>query len=122
MRTKTISGLVAALLIFAMSGVAFAGSGASSSLSIGYSPSSGGSFAGKLRAPQGCVGGRKVVVFRKSSGSDTAVGNGNSSPNGAWSAKAGRITAGDYYAKTKSVTLKSGTKCASAKSPSTHVS
>lgn len=121
MKTKTLMGLLAAVLAFSASSVAFGGPSYGGNLSMGYSRSSGG-FAGKLNSHQGCVGGRKVVVFMKSGGSDRAVGNDKTSAGGSWGVTPGKVKAGDYYAMSKGVNLNSGAKCAAVKSPSTHVS
>jgi hypothetical protein len=121
MKSKTLLGLLAAVLAFSVSSVAFGGPSYQGSLSMGYSRSSGG-FAGNLSSHRGCVGGRKVVVYMKKGGRDRAVGNDKASAGGGWGVKPGKVKAGDYYAMTKSVTLNSGAKCAAVKSPSTHVS
>ncbi len=122
MKRSILVGMLVALLALGANNVALGGPSYPTSLSIGYSPSSGGSFAGKLRSHAGCVGGRKVVVYRKGPGSDRSVGNSTAAPSGRWSVAAAKPSAGDYYAKTKGRTLNSGGKCAAAKSVSTHVS
>ncbi|MFN8112278.1 MAG: hypothetical protein U0R51_03670 [Solirubrobacterales bacterium] len=122
MNRKATAGLAAAALALTGGGaVAYAGAGYPTKLTIGYSKSSGG-FAGNLNSHAGCVDGRKVVVYRKQGGSDQAVGGDKVKPNGKWAVTPGKVKAGDYYAETAAVTLKNGGKCASAKTPATHVS
>jgi hypothetical protein len=122
MNRKATAGFAAALLALTGGGaVAYAGAGYPTKLTIGYSRSSGG-FDGRLNSHAGCVDGRKVVVYRKQGGSDPAVGSDKAKPNGRWGVTPGKVKAGDYYAKTAAVTLKGGAKCASAKTPATHVS
>jgi hypothetical protein len=120
MKRTFLLGTLVMLLALCVNGVALGGSSYQTSLSIGYSP--GGSFAGKLRSHAGCVGGRKVVVYRKGPRSDRSIGNDTAAASGRWSVAASKPAAGDYYAKTSGLTLNSGGKCASAKSVSTHVS
>ena len=122
MKRTILLGTLVMLLALCSNSVALGGSRYQTSLSIGYSPSSGGSFAGKVRSHAGCVGGRKVVVYRKGPGSDRSIGNDTAAASGRWSVAASKPAAGDYYAKTSGLTLNSGGKCASAKSVSTHVS
>ncbi len=122
MKGKAFLGLLVALLAFSAGGVALGGPKYPTKLSIGYSRSSGGLFAGDLKSHKGCVGGRKVVVYRKKRGHDRAVGNDAAAPNGSWRVAARKPKAGDYYAKTKGSRLKDGAKCAAAKSAATHVS
>jgi len=122
MKGKAFLGLLVTLLALSAGGIAFGGPKFPSKLSIGYSRSSGGYFAGDLKSHRGCVDGRKVVVYRKKRGHDPAVGNDTAAPNGTWRVAARRPKAGDYYAKAKGARLKRGGRCGAAKSASTHVS
>ena len=122
MKRKATAGLAAGLLALSGGGaIAHAGAGYPTKLTMGYSKGSGG-FTGNLDSHSGCVDGRKVVVYRKRGGNDPAIGGDRAKPNGRWGVTPGNLKSGDYYAKTAAVTLRSGSKCASAKTPATHVS
>lgn len=122
MKLKIFLGTLGTMLALGAGNVALGGPSYPTKLSINYSRSSGGYFSGNLQSHAGCVGGRKVSVYQKASGSDPAVGNGTVAANGSWRVSPGKTSAGDYYAKTKGLTLNSGGKCAAGKSVSTHVS
>lgn len=121
MKPRISLGLLVALLVLCVSPVALAGPTYQTKLSINYSRSSGGYFAGKLRSHGGCVAGRDVVVYLKSSGTDPTVGRDTTAASGKWRVAPGQIAAGDYYAKTQAVKIGAGT-CAGAKSATTRAS
>lgn len=70
-------------------------------------------FHGKLESPrQGCLGSRKVKLYRKKSGPDKQLGTDRSEDNGTWSIPIGKkLTSGSYYA-----TVDARGKCKGAKS------
>jgi hypothetical protein len=70
-------------------------------------------FHGKLTSPrQGCLGSRKVKLYRKKSGPAKLLGKDTSEDNGKWSIPIGkRLTSGSYYA-----TVAARGKCGAAKS------
>jgi len=70
-------------------------------------------FHGKLTSPrQGCLGSRKVKLYRKKSGPAKLLGRDTSEDNGAWSIPVGKhLTSGSYYA-----TVAARGKCKAAKS------
>ena len=121
MNPKLPLGLIASAILLTTSTPANAGPRYDAKLSIGYSKSGGGQFAGHLRSHGGCVAGRKVAVYRKGPGTDPSIGSGTVSAAGRWSASSSGISAGDYYAKTPTVKTSAGL-CAAAKSATTRVS
>lgn len=70
-------------------------------------------FHGKLTSPrQGCLGSRKVKLYRKKSGPAKLLGSDTSEDNGKWSIPVGKhLTSGSYYA-----TVAARGKCKAAKS------
>jgi hypothetical protein len=120
MRRTITATLLAAALLLGTAGGAVAASSYPTTLSISYSRTSG-DFSGTLRSHSGCIGGRKVTVYRQSPGNDPAVASGKSAASGKWRAAGGGVKKGDYYAKTPAYSGSAG-RCAPAKSPATHVS
>jgi hypothetical protein len=120
MRRTISAGLLAAALLFGTTGGAQAASSYPTTLSISYSRSSG-NFSGTLRSHPGCIGARKVTVYKQAPGNDPAVAGAKTSASGKWSARGGKVNKGDYYAKTPASTGSAG-RCAPAKSVATHVS
>ena len=121
MNPKLMLGLIVAVLALSSSATTIAGPSFQTKLSIAYSPSSGGQFAGHVRSHAGCVAGREVSVYRKGPGRDPLTGTGTARPGGRWSVPVAQIPAGDYYAKAPAMHSSAGT-CAAAKSATTHVS
>ena len=121
MKPKLSLGLAVLSLVLCASPAALAGPRYDTTLSIAYSPSSGGRFAGHLVSHAGCVAGREVSVYRKEPGKDAAIGHDTAAASGRWRVAANRIAAGDYYAKTPRVSTAGGI-CAAAKSVTTRTS
>jgi hypothetical protein len=116
--------LVAMLTAF-VGGAALAATRYNTKLTISYSRASGGHFSGKVKAQKhACITGRKVTVYRRKRGHDPAVGSGKSSASGRWKINpAGRVAAGNYYAKTPPHQLGAGLgTCTAARSITTHAS
>jgi hypothetical protein len=70
-------------------------------------------FHGKLTSPrQGCLGSRKMQLYREKSGKRKLLGKDTSDDNGKWSIPVGKnLTSGAYYA-----TVAKRGKCKAAKS------
>lgn len=70
-------------------------------------------FHGKLTSPrQGCLGSRKVEVFREKSGKKKLLGKDMSEDNGKWAVPVGKnLSSGAYYA-----TVAARGNCKAAKS------
>lgn len=70
-------------------------------------------FHGKLTSPrQGCLGSRKVKLYREKSGKKKQLGTDTSEDNGKWAIPVGKnLSSGAYYA-----TVASRGKCKAAKS------
>ena len=70
-------------------------------------------FHGTLTSPrQGCLGSRKVKMYRERNGKKKLLGKDSSEDNGKWAIPAGKnLTSGAYYA-----TVAKRGKCKSAKS------
>ncbi len=123
MKPKIAVGLLVAVLALWAGSLALGGSRYETKVSISYSRSSGGYFAGKVRSHGGCVAGRVVAVYRKRPGSDPAVGKDTTRSNGRWRVAPSQIATGEYYAKTPAVRLGGGAgTCAGAKSATTRAS
>jgi hypothetical protein len=112
-----------ALIASSVGGAAYAATRYDTTLSIKYSRQAG-AFSGAVGSKQhACVSHRKVTVYRKQGGSDPAVGSDRSSANGTWRVNpAGKVAAGDYYAKTPSANLGAKGICRAARSVTTHAS
>jgi len=119
-RKRSLAALVAAATLFSSS-VAIASPSFQTRLSIGYSTTSGGQFAGHLRSHAGCVAGREVSLYRQTPGADARVGSNTVGATGRWKVGVARPPAGDYYAKVPRLRTGAGV-CAAAKSATTHVS
>jgi len=70
-------------------------------------------FHGKLTSPrQGCLGSRKVKMYREKSGKKKLLGSDTSEDNGKWAIPVGKnLTSGAYFA-----TVAKRGKCKAAKS------
>jgi hypothetical protein len=70
-------------------------------------------FHGKLTSPrQGCLGSRKVTLYRERNGKKRKLGSDESNDNGAWAVPVGKnLSSGVYYA-----TVAKRGKCKAAKS------
>jgi hypothetical protein len=70
-------------------------------------------FHGKLTSPrQGCLGSRKVKLYRERNGKKVQLGKSTSKDNGSWAVPVGKnLTSGSYYA-----TVDKRGKCKAAKS------
>ncbi len=70
-------------------------------------------FHGKLTSPRkGCLGSRRVKIYREKSGKKKQLGKDTSEDNGKWAVPAGKnLTSGAYYA-----TVAKRGKCKAAKS------
>jgi hypothetical protein len=114
-----------AMVTASVGGGAVAATRYDTKLTISYSHASGGRFSGKVKSQKhACIAGRKVTVYRKRHGRDPAVGSDTSSTSGSWKVNpAGRVAAGNYYAKTPSRQLGAGGgTCSAASSVTTHAS
>jgi hypothetical protein len=83
----------------------------SNELSITFrSVPSGDSFSGRVRSAKPACRRRKIVIFRKRSGSDDRIRAARSRRGGAWKAipPHGRTGAGRYYAVMRTKVLSSG--------------
>jgi hypothetical protein len=114
-----------AVLTPCVGGVAFGNTRFNTKLTISFSRASGGHFSGKVKSQKnGCIARRRVTVYRKKHGRDPAIGSDSSSRKGKWRVDpAGRVAAGNYYAKSPPLHLAAGAgTCAGAKSITTHAS
>ncbi len=70
-------------------------------------------FHGKLASPRhGCLGSRRVKMFRKRAGKTKLLGSDKSEDNGKWAIPVGKsLTSGEYFA-----TVAKRGKCKAAKS------
>lgn len=121
-RRNALLGTLAAFLTLGAGNVALAGTNYPTQLSMGYSNSSGGSFAGKVRSIGKCTGGRRVAVYRLTPGPDPSIGSATTSRSGNWRLVTGKPRRGDYYAKVRPGSAGVGTRCAGARTAVTHVS
>ena len=125
MKRSISLALLVAMLMLCVSGAALAATRFDTKLTISYSRASGGRFSGKVDSQKhACIAGRKVTVYRKKHGRDPAVGSDTSSGTGKWNVNpAGRVAAGNYYAKTSPLQLGAGAgTCRAARSITTHAS
>jgi hypothetical protein len=113
-----------ALLVVALTVPALAVGAFATNLSITYSRHGGGRFSGRVTSPKAaCVAGRRITVYRRRSGRDSAVGSGSTSGGGRWRVyPPGKVATGDYYARTPAVKVGAGGSCAAARSIATHAS
>ncbi len=116
------AGLLVSLLVLATAGAALGGANYGSRISIGYSPASGGQFAGKVKSRAVCSDRRNVVVYRKRAGRDASVGRTRTSVRGRWNVRIGQPRRGDYYARALPGKAARGVRCGGARSAVTHVS
>lgn len=117
-----VPGLLAAVAVLGASGVAAAGINYPTKLSMHYSRSSGGQFAGAVNSSNACTSNRRVVVYRKSPGRDGSIGSAKSSSGGHWHLRTGKPRSGNYYAQTNPKSAGAGVRCGGARSATTHVS
>ncbi len=118
MKRSISLALLVAMLTLCVCGTAFAATRFDTKLTISYSRASGGRFSGKVDSQKhACIAARKVTVYRKKHGRDPAISSDTSSASGRWRVNpAGRVAAGNYYAKTPP--LSSGPAGAPAPQPS----
>ncbi|HSS04303.1 MAG TPA: hypothetical protein VLK89_03815 [Solirubrobacterales bacterium] len=110
-RSVLFAVLAAALVGLVLPAASASGAGSSSTkivLSLKYP-----AFHGSLQSSrQGCLGSRKMKVYREKSGPDKLLGTDQSEDNGKWSVPIGkRLTSGSYYA-----TVAARGKCKASKS------
>ena len=121
---RLVALIATGTLALSIAGVAGAqGTFFNTSLTINFSRSGNDSFFGRVKSPKPrCIRQRKVSVYRKRSGTDQKIGSDLSSSTGRWRINVGGSAhRGDYYAKTKALTIPAGV-CKGARSVTTHVS
>ena len=121
-KQKALLGTLAAFVVLGAGNVAMAGTNYPSRISMGYSSSSGGSFAGSVGSSAKCRGGRTVSIYRTSPGADPSIGSTRTSSSGSWGMVTGKPRRGDYYAQVSPKSAGAGVRCGGARTATTHVS